>query len=300
MLELQERPAGRGASGARKAVVPDHTGTAFFVLKVQNHYSGRKKTMSRRSVCRKLCGLLLVLALLFSLCAPAWGVEAQREPERREEVAGVTFTRVDDSRVTASLAQALHPEQTASLVEAEPYALTNVVRVSIVLDQPSPIEQGYPVMGIAENWAADAARQQVASQQAAVTRSIERRLGETLDVQWNLTLAANIISANVRYGDLDAIRELPGVKAVVEETCYDVPAPIEDGAAEPQMTISTGMTHTGLAWSAGYTGAGTRIAIIDTGLDLDHQSFDAAAFDYALAEDAAEAGKTVADRKSVV
>jgi hypothetical protein len=29
MLELQERPAGRGASGARKAVVPDHTGTAF-------------------------------------------------------------------------------------------------------------------------------------------------------------------------------------------------------------------------------------------------------------------------------
>lgn len=46
-------------------------------------------------------------------------------------------------------------------------------------------------------------------------------------------------------------------------------------------------------WLEGYTGAGTRIAVIDTGLDTDHQSFDPAAFDYALAEDAEKADRTV-------
>ncbi len=35
-----------------------------------------------------------------------------------------------------------------------------------------------------------------------------------------------------------------------------------------------------------------RIAVIDTGTDTDHKSFDAAAFDYALAEDEKISGKT--------
>ncbi len=36
------------------------------------------------------------------------------------------------------------------------------------------------------------------------------------------------------------------------------------------------------AWLEGYTGAGSRIAIVDTGLDSDHPSLNSAAFDYSL------------------
>ncbi|MGN1343632.1 MAG: S8 family serine peptidase [Traorella sp.] len=48
-------------------------------------------------------------------------------------------------------------------------------------------------------------------------------------------------------------------------------------------------------WESGYTGAGMRIAIIDTGLDVDHPSFDADAYLYALEEQAEKEGKTIAD-----
>ena len=46
------------------------------------------------------------------------------------------------------------------------------------------------------------------------------------------------------------------------------------------------MIGTNVAYETGYTGAGTRIAVIDTGIDTDHQSFDNGAFDYALQQEA--------------
>ena len=53
------------------------------------------------------------------------------------------------------------------------------------------------------------------------------------------------------------------------------------------------MTGTTSAWSTGYTGAGMRIAIIDTGLDTSHQSFDNGAYEYALEQNAARAKESV-------
>ena len=41
---------------------------------------------------------------------------------------------------------------------------------------------------------------------------------------------------------------------------------------------SNGMIGSYAAWETGYTGAGRRIAIIDTGIDSDHDSFNAEAF----------------------
>ena len=55
------------------------------------------------------------------------------------------------------------------------------------------------------------------------------------------------------------------------------------------------MIGSNAAWAAGYTGAGSRIAVIDTGTDTDHQSFSAAGFDYSLQKQAEQAGKTVED-----
>ena len=61
---------------------------------------------------------------------------------------------------------------------------------------------------------------------------------------------------------------------------------------EPQSYISSGMTGAEIAWDCGYTGAGSRIAVIDTGTDTDHQSFDTDAFQHALEENAKKAGKS--------
>lgn len=50
------------------------------------------------------------------------------------------------------------------------------------------------------------------------------------------------------------------------------------------------MTGACQAWLEGYTGAGRRIAVIDTGLDTDHQSFSPSAFAYALDQASKEKG----------
>lgn len=86
---------------------------------------------------------------------------------------------------------------------------------------------------------------------------------------------------------------MDGVKSVVVETQYSPDVVSIGGEYSPQMAVSGQMTGANAVWLEGYTGAGTRIAVIDTGLDTDHQSFDPAAFDYALAEDAEKADRTV-------
>ncbi len=65
--------------------------------------------------------------------------------------------------------------------------------------------------------------------------------------------------------------------------------------AQPQMYTSAGMIGSDTAWLEGYTGAGSRIAVIDTGTDTDHQSFQAEAFVHALEENASQAGMSYAD-----
>ena len=106
-----------------------------------------------------------------------------------------------------------------------------------------------------------------------MTAAIERATEEKLDVVWNLTLAANLISANVPYGQIQAIQSLPGVKEVVVETRYEPCVVDMEETADPNMATSHLQIGSSNAWAAGYTGAGSRIAVIDTGIDTDHQSF---------------------------
>ena len=136
---------------------------------------------------------------------------------------------------------------------------------------------------------AQAYRDILLENQEEVQDKISTAIGKDLDAVWNLTLAANVISANIRWGDMEKIAATPGVSEVVPETLYEPCATIA-GDAGPTAAAATTMTGSVQAWQAGYTGAGTRIAIIDTGLDTDHQSVDNAAFLYALAEDAEAAG----------
>ena len=54
------------------------------------------------------------------------------------------------------------------------------------------------------------------------------------------------------------------------------------GDGGSQYATSDKMIGSSAAWAAGYTGAGSRIAIIDTGADVDHPSLDPDALKYAL------------------
>ncbi len=82
---------------------------------------------------------------------------------------------------------------------------------------------------------------------------------------------------------------------VVLEALYE-PCEVDEGEEyEPNMSTSPEQIGSPAAYAAGYTGAGTRIAIVDTGLDLDHISFSAAGFQYSLALQAGRADVSVED-----
>ena len=171
-------------------------------------------------------------------------------------------------------------------------SLEKTVRVSIFLDEKSTIDAGFDTKGIAENKSAAAYRDTLRKKQTDLTAKIESVLGHTLDVKWNLTLLTNAISANVKVKEIPLIERLAGVRKVELEKHYD--APVTEGDAQPQ-TANTSENMVGAvnAWyQLGYTGAGTRIAIIDTGLDTNHQSVDADAFNHAI-EEVRDGGKTV-------
>ncbi len=228
---------------------------------------------------KRLLSLFLAVVLCVGMAVPAGAADASDNSRT------IRFEKVDNSAVSASLPTDRLVDQKNATPQ---YSATDKVRVSIVLEGKSTIEKGFLLDHIAKNSSALSYRQNLQASQDAMAARIsgEALKGKTLDVVWNLTLAANLISANVLYGDIDAIKAVKGVKDVFVETRYE-PDTIGTETTDPNMATSSEMIGSSAAWSAGYTGKGSKIAIIDTGTDTDHQSFDADAFLYAVGEDAA-------------
>lgn len=177
------------------------------------------------------------------------------------------------------------PSQESNRQKTKVYADWENVRVSIVLEDKSTVEAGYDIDTIAVDPIAIAYRDSLEQEQKDVQAAIEDEVleGEELDVAWNLTLAANIISANVEYGQIDAIKDIDGVKDVVIETQY-LPADVGVNETDPNMSTSSAMVGSTSVYNLGYTGAGSLVAIIDTGIDSAHQSFNDKAFEYSLSQ----------------
>lgn len=229
----------------------------------------------------RIIAMLLVVGMLLG-CLPSNVFAISLD-----ENSNLHFQMVGNDRVSASLLDGKGDYYEPTVT----YKDEDIVRVSIFLEDDATIDK-YSTDGIAENDQAMDYREKLAKRQDEIVKKIEAVLGEELDVQWNLTLVTNVISANIRYGKIKEIAQVEGVKKVVLETQYTVPESVDMTVADPAMTGSSGMTGSGAAWQAGYTGAGMRIAIIDTGLDTTHQSFANAPYLYALQQNAIAAGKS--------
>ncbi len=224
--------------------------------------------------------LMLVLAMVAGYAVPV-------------KASGIRWKETD-TQVSVDLS-----EREVRQIEEEPSHDPNeIVRVSIVMEDKPTVQMGYPVMGIAQNDAAVRYNDSLMAKQETMAQRISTQVlgGEQLDVVWNMTLVSNMISANVPYGKLDELKAMDGVKNVVLEKVYE-PQQATKETAHPQMITSGNMIGSGPVWAQGYTGAGSRIAVIDTGTDLDHQSFDNGAYLYSLEQLAKEKQMSAEDYK---
>ena len=151
---------------------------------------------------KRLMSLLLVLAMALSFTVTAYA-----DPKTGSRGTAVDFEKVDNSAVT-NFRLANRNE-----LEATPdYADDEVVRVSIVLNDASTLDKGYSAKGIANNTSAMRYRDGLRAKQDALANKISKEVlgGAKLDVVWNMTLAANMISANVEFGKIEAIKNVIG------------------------------------------------------------------------------------------
>ena len=161
---------------------------------------------------KRLIAMLLAAVMLIG-CLPS-GVFAIT----LDESDNLHFQMVGNDRVSASLLDGKGDFYKPTVT----YNDEDIVRVSIFLKDVATIDK-YSTDGIAENDQAMEYRDDLKTEQDAVVKKIEEVLGEELDVQWNLTLVANVISANIQYGQIKKISQIDGVQKVVLETQYSVP-----------------------------------------------------------------------------
>ena len=233
--------------------------------------------MKHAHTLKRAMAVLLALVMTLSLVTPSWAAGRSTVATRGENN-GITWEKVDNIELPTK-------ENAAVADETQQYADTDVVRVSIVLSDPSTLEKGFTAADIAAgSRQAMKYRDKLESKQGKMAKTISKKAldGQALDVVWNLTLATNIISANVQYGQIEKIENVKGVKQVLIETRYEPCVVKESETTDPNMATSSNMIGSNFAWANGYTGAGSKVAIIDTGADTDHPSLSGAAYSYAV------------------
>ena len=233
--------------------------------------------MKHAHTLKRAMAVLLALVMTLSLVTPSWAAGRSTVATRGENN-GITWEKVDNIKLPTK-------ENAAVADETQQYADTDVVRVSIVLSDPSTLEKGFTAADIAAgSRQAMKYRDKLDSKQDKMAKTISKKVldGQALDVVWNLTLATNIISANVEFGQIEKIENVKGVKQVLIETRYEPCVVKESETTDPNMATSSNMIGSNFAWANGYTGAGSKVAIIDTGADTDHPSLNGAAYSYAV------------------
>ena len=229
-----------------------------------------------------------VFALVLALCMVLpYGLQAGAEEVLSQGPVSesLTFEQIENPGVDLTVVKdqaALDLELERELVDEN-----GMVTVFILMEGESVIEKDASAVLDSRT---SARRNELEKTQEEVVSRIEKTAlsGATMDVTYNYTWLVNGVAAQVPYASLKAIREVDGVKQVIVAPTYEIFA---DAVVN---TISDGvMVGRENTWGDGYTGQGIKIAVLDTGLDIDHPNFGPLSEDK-LTETSADAASVAA------
>lgn len=205
----------------------------------------------------------------------------QIEAEKAAAAKSVTIEEVDRDSLDVDLVKENKEENPVQkILNEETVSPEDMVRVIIIMDGDSIIENDSDAT---MDWANKLKTKLMEQKQDSVVSKIEKKAlgGDDLDVNYHYTWLLNGVAAEVPYGMIEEIEAIKGVKDVILQPVYEACE-----TADPQTVADGVMIGRDATWADGYTGKGIKIAIVDTGIDEDHQNFGALAADK-LTEDSA-------------
>ena len=216
------------------------------------------------TVCKRIGAWLLTLVLLVS-ALPYTAFAASED----SHVVNATMeeTSVGDiaNNVTTQLLRGAKTKDETLSMEAKPtHEDSDSVEIIVVVDD-----------SVAKP-AAQAQVQSLLQKQEKAAATMSRAIGEAVEPERQYTTLLNGFSATVTYGQYKALKELDCVESVFLSPTFSL---------LPDTANSTRMIGGGLANETGFTGEGMLIAILDTGVDMDHQIFSKAPASPALTQD---------------
>ncbi len=169
------------------------------------------------------------------------------------------------------------------------YADDEIVRAIVILE--GDCEADVAAVGTQK---AAAQRVKLVNEHNAVFAAMK---GIDYELKFDFTRLLNGFSCDVAYGDLEAIAAIDGVSAVHIANSYAEPE--YEKASDTKMGYANLMMDNYYMQESGYDGAGIVIAVLDTGLALDHEAFAdflGTAAEYGkLSKEDVEAADTLAD-----
>ena len=209
--------------------------------------------------------------------APQGALNLRDDPmeEKTEETEEGKWTATPVSKPdTDLLAKAEVPACIAELKQAaEQIEAHERVAAFVVMEEAPLVERFDSITKVTP-----ASEARLLAVQNKVVEQIEKKVlpGTELDVRYQFTYLTNSFSIETEFENLEKIAMLDGVKSVFVMPVYH-PATVQNGNVTPSATASGEMVGVPSVWQdLGYTGSGMKIAVLDTGLDLDHPSFAAA------------------------
>lgn len=227
---------------------------------------------------KRLLSLLLAMAMLFSVIPTAFAVDSEdgvsstytedpcagdADNELRFEGGEWTMTKKDE----------------VPLGDDSLHGPEDMVKVIVVMeDQPLIKYAAASGMDVGEYMTTSTALKletaMLDSHTAAVS-AIRAAVPEASDIGYNYTAVLNGFSMALPYGRIPEVESIPGVKRVSLVEYYSLPK--DQVSFDLQMADSTGIIgSTAVNANASYEGAdgsGAVVAILDTGLDIDHEAF---------------------------
>ncbi|MDD4291751.1 MAG: S8 family serine peptidase [Clostridia bacterium] len=200
---------------------------------------------------------LLIFSAFFTCVNDNPAAFAQDESE-------VTITQVDQENLTDLLSNLLSGVEYGAISVIDDDQNVDVI---INMEQASALElankAGVPLSEFVLTDECTQYTDYLLDKQIEVMNSIAAS-GIEITFKYSFTSMVNAIAANVKYGDLDVVGAVTGVQSVCVSEVYSAP---DTANSAIQMNLGTAREE------LGYTGAGTAIAMIDTGLNFNHYAF---------------------------